>query len=116
MGTRMKHVLVYRRLQEKHLNLLREDCEVSYYPKVTENNKSKFLADLKTADGLFGAGMTVSSELLDQAKKLRVVSNFSAGYDNLDLKALTARKIIATNAPDILTDTVADLIFTLMLS
>src|SRR5699024_154687 len=75
-----------------------------------------FLEAMKTADALFGAGLKVTEELLDQSPNLKVISNFSAGYDNLDLKLLSRKKIIGTNAPDALVDTVADLIFSLVLS
>ncbi len=113
---RLKHVVVYRTLQDNHLDMLRKDFQVSYYPSITDDNRDSFLSDLKTADGLLGAGMKISSELLDQAKQLRVISNFSAGYDNVDLDELTSRGIIATNVPDALTDSVADLIFSSLLS
>lgn len=112
----MKHVVVYRKLQPKHLELLREHCHVSYYPGVDDENRNEFLKDLKTADALFGAAMKITKEMLDIAENLRVVSNFSAGYDNFDLEDLTKRGIIATNAPDALTDTVADLYFASLLA
>lgn len=111
----MKHIVVYRALQQKQLDFLRKHCQVSYHPDVTEKNE-EFLQSLKTANGLFGAGMKITEDLLSMAKNLQVVSNFSAGYDNLDLNLLTKKGIIATHAPDALTDTVADLIFTLMLT
>ncbi|MDY0406801.1 D-glycerate dehydrogenase [Virgibacillus sp. 179-BFC.A HS] len=60
--------------------------------------------------------MKVNQEMLDRAPKLRIVSNISAGYDNLDIKELTSRGIMATNTPDVLTDTTADAIFGLLLA
>ncbi len=47
---------------------------------------------------------------------MKIVSNVSVGYNNLDLEELTKRGIMATNTPDILTDTVADTVFALLLS
>src|SRR5699024_2500564 len=113
----MKKVVVYRTLPEKQLNFLRNNYNVSYFPELSNplENKS-FLEAMKTADALFGAGLKVTEELLDQCPNLKVISNFSAGYDNLDLKLLSRKKIIGTNAPDALVDTVADLIFSLVLS
>lgn len=112
----MNHVVVYRKIQPKHLDLLRQHCRVSYYPDVHDENRNEFFNDLQTADALLGAAMKITSEMLDQAPNLRVVSNFSAGYDNLDLDLLTSRGIIVTNAPDALTDTVADLYFASILA
>lgn len=111
----MKHVVVYKSLQQKQLEFMKRYFKVSYYPEVAIDNK-EFLESLSTADGLFGAGMKITEELLDRAEKLKVISNFSAGYDNLDLDMLTNKGIIATNAPDALVDTVADLIFGLVLT
>ena len=113
----MKNVVVYRTLQSKQLDFLQNNFNVSYFPDL-ENplNDKDFLEAMKTTDALFGAGLKVTKELLDQSPNLEVISNFSAGFDNLDLELLSERKIIATNAPDALVDTVADLIFTLVLA
>ena len=50
------------------------------------------------------------------AGRLRAVANVGVGYDNLDIDALAARGIVATNTPDVLTETTADLGFALMLA
>ncbi len=58
----------------------------------------------------------VDAELLAAAPRLRVVANMAVGYDNLDLAALAARGIVATNTPGVLTETTADLAFALLLA
>lgn len=58
----------------------------------------------------------VDRQLLDQGPKLKVVSNVSVGYNNLDLEQLGKRNIMATNTPGVLTDTVADTIFGLLIA
>jgi len=50
------------------------------------------------------------------AEELKIVANYAVGYNNIDIPACTKRKIAVTNTPDVLTDTTADLTFTLMLS
>ncbi len=57
----------------------------------------------------------IDQEFLDQAPHLRIVSNMAVGYDNLDLPALTAQGILATNTPDVLTESTAELAMALML-
>src|SRR5699024_7777165 len=47
---------------------------------------------------------------------LKIISNVSVGYNNLDIQELTKRNIMATNTPDVLTDTVADIIFGLLIA
>jgi glyoxylate reductase len=59
---------------------------------------------------------TVDTELLSRAGRLRVVAVYAAGYNNVDLQAATARGIVVTNTPDVLTETTADLTWGLMLA
>jgi len=59
---------------------------------------------------------TVDTELLSHAGRLRVVAVYAAGYNNIDLQAATARGIMVTNTPDVLTETTADLTWGLMLA
>jgi len=59
----------------------------------------------------------VDSALLDAAgPSLKVVSNFGVGFDNIDLDAVRARGVRATNTPDVLTGTTAELAVALMLA
>jgi glyoxylate reductase len=59
---------------------------------------------------------TVDADLLDAAPALRVVTNVAVGYNNVDVQAATARGIVVTNTPDVLTETTADLAFALLLA
>jgi glyoxylate reductase len=58
----------------------------------------------------------VDEELLDNAPRLRVVSNMAVGYDNIDVAACTARGIPVGNTPGVLTDTTADFAWTLLMA
>jgi glyoxylate reductase len=59
----------------------------------------------------------VDGELLERAgPELAVVANFAVGYDNLDLDACTARGVLATNTPDVVTEATADLTWALLLA
>ena len=57
----------------------------------------------------------VDEGVLAQGPRLRIVANCAVGIDNLELGALRARGIVATNTPGVLTDASADLAFALML-
>lgn len=112
----MNNVIVYKKIPEHLLDHLKKYCNVTYFEEINEKNRNEFYEQLKTTNGLLGSAMKITTEILDRAPLLRVVSNTSAGYDNLNLDDLTKRGIMATNAPDALTDTVADLIFGLLLA
>ena len=58
----------------------------------------------------------VDAELLAAAPNLRVAATVSVGYDNIDVAACTARKVVATNTPGVLDDTTADFAWTLLMA
>ncbi len=73
--------------------------------------------DLANADGLVCLLLDkIDRAVLAAAPKLRVVANCAVGIDNIDLAAATAAKVAVTNTPDVLTESTAELAFTLMLA
>src|SRR5918999_903864 len=59
----------------------------------------------------------VDAELLDRAgPELAVVANYAVGFDNLDLEACTARGVLASNTPEVVTEATADLTWALLLA
>jgi len=89
------------------------------YEKLGGDNDAgheELLIKLHDKEGLLTAGTKIDKNLLDHAPKLKVVSNMSVGYNNFDIKEMKTRNVIGTNTPGVLNDTVADLIFALMLS
>ena len=58
----------------------------------------------------------IDAELMDKAPKLKVISNYAVGFDNIDIPAATKRGIIVGNTPGVLTETTADLAFALMMA
>jgi glyoxylate/hydroxypyruvate/2-ketogluconate reductase len=110
-----KEIILYRSIPEILLQCLKEQFEVKYHAFEPEMNP-EFYKDLRSAEAIIGSKLIVDHTLLDQAPQLKLVVNISVGYDNLDVNALTERGIMATNTPDVLTDTVADTVFGLMLS
>jgi glyoxylate reductase len=58
----------------------------------------------------------LDAELLDHCPGLRVVANMAVGLDNVDVEAATARGVLVTNTPGVLTEATADLTFALLLA
>jgi hypothetical protein len=68
-------------------------------------------------DGTLVTGLDrIDAALLDACPRLKAVSNLAAGYNNMDLAACTARGVVATNTPDVLNETTADLAFALLMA
>jgi D-3-phosphoglycerate dehydrogenase len=82
-----------------------------------ENYKdvSDLLTAVSDADAMIVRSDMVTSEVLDAAKKLKIVVRAGAGYDNLDLDACTERNVVAMNTPGQNSNAVAELAFALML-
>jgi gluconate 2-dehydrogenase len=77
--------------------------------------RNEMLKQIATVEGLLTTGGKIDEELLKHAPHLKVVSNISVGYNNMDLAAMKARGVIGTNTPEVLDETVADLVFALIL-
>jgi len=58
----------------------------------------------------------IDAEVIERAETLRVIANCAVGFDNIDVRAATARGIVVTNTPDVLTDATADLAWTLLMA
>lgn len=112
----MKKIIVYNRLEKPVLEKLQKKYDVHFFKDVDTKNDPEFLYHLQDAEGIMGLELKVDKELLDQAPKLKIVSNVSVGYNNLDVDELTKRGILATNTPNVLNETVADTIFGIMMA
>ena len=73
------------------------------------------LTAVSDADAMIVRSDMVTSEVLDAAKKLKIVVRAGAGYDNLDLPACTAHNVVAMNTPGQNSNAVAELAFEMML-
>ncbi|KTT33345.1 2-hydroxyacid dehydrogenase [Pseudomonas rhizoryzae] len=109
-----KHVVVYNRLPEKLVERLREHFTVEVIP--FSANLDLFAASAAKAQGLIGASRTLGEKELAMATTLEAIASVSVGYDSYDVDYLTERGILLTNTPDVLTETTADLGFTLLMS
>src|SRR5439155_23553536 len=80
-------------------------------------SRQVLLREVTQVDGLLSLLTDrIDGEVMDAAPRLRVVSNFAVGFDNIDIPAATQRRIVVTNTPEVLTETVADFAFCLMLA
>jgi D-3-phosphoglycerate dehydrogenase len=85
--------------------------------ELLENYKSvdELLSAVAEADAMIVRSDLVTPAVLDAAKKLKIVVRAGAGYDNLDLEACTAHKVVAMNTPGQNSNAVAELAFEMML-
>jgi glyoxylate reductase len=111
-------VYVTRIIPEGGLRLVREACDAEIWEGETPPPRKVLLGKVRGIDGLL-ALLTdrIDAELMDAAgPQLKVISNYAVGYNNIDVEAATARGIAVGNTPGVLTDTTADMAFTLLMA
>lgn len=110
-------VLVSRAIFTDVVDRLREYFDVEDNPADTLFTKAELVQRLRGKVGVLATGsVVVDAEVLDANPQLRVVANMAVGYNNIDVAACTARGVVATNTPDVLTETTADFGFALMMA
>ncbi|MBV8379330.1 MAG: D-glycerate dehydrogenase [Paucibacter sp.] len=110
-------ILVARRLFPEVLARLREHFDIESNEGDTPWTPAELAARLPGVQGLFIAGTdTVDAALLAAGPELRIVATMTVGYNHIDVAACTARGVLVTNAPDVLTETTADFGFALMMA
>ena len=113
----MARCFVTRELPGPALDRLRAEHEVAVWPRRTPPSHPELERGVADADGLL-CMLTdpVDAALIAATAKLRAISNYAVGTDNVDIAAATARGIPVGNTPDVLTDSTADLTIALMLA
>src|SRR5687767_14286194 len=111
-------VLVTRVIPDAGLEPVRAACEVDLWSDELPPPREELLRRVAGKDGVLSLLTDrIDDELLDAAGPgLKVVSNFAVGFDNIDVAACTRRGIPAGNTPGVLTETTADLAFTLLMA
>ncbi|MBP7381808.1 D-glycerate dehydrogenase [Myxococcota bacterium] len=111
-------VFVSREIPEAGLKLLAGVGNLTVFRGEMPPPREQMLAAVKDCDGIICLlSDTVDDQLLAAAgPRLKVVSLFSAGFNNVDIAAATRRGVVITNTPGQLTETTAELAFTLMMA
>ncbi|MCZ6688743.1 MAG: D-glycerate dehydrogenase [Planctomycetota bacterium] len=112
-------VYVTRPLPEGGLRLLEESSDIDSLevnPDDRPLGRGEILRAVKGRDGILTIlHDRIDEEVMAAGKRLRVISNYAAGLDNIDLEAAARRGVVVTNTPDILTDATADFTWALIL-
>ena len=110
-------ILIARAVAAESIDRLRPHFEIETNPDDAIWSREEFIAKLQGKVGAFtSGGERIDAELLAQCPELKICANMSVGYNNFDVQAMTAAGVQATNAPDVLTETTADMAFTLLMA
>jgi len=113
----MNRIYVARRMPDAIMEQLGRLGEMRFWDSQLPPPRDVLLDEVRDVEGLY-CFLTerIDAELLASAPKLRVVSDCSVGYDNIDTAVCIERGVMATHTPNVLTDTVADTTFALILA
>lgn len=96
---------------------LRQHFHVEDNPADEIWNRDELVRRLQGKQGVMSTGSErIDAALLDACPGLKAVCNVGVGYNNIDVAACTARGVLVTNTPDVLTETTADYGFALMMA
>ena len=110
-------VLVCRAVFPAIIDRLREHFEVETNEADVVWTQPELIAHLQGKAGVFVTGtQPIDTALLEACPELRAVCSMAVGYNNIDVPACTARGVLVSNAPDVLTETTADFGFALMMA
>jgi gluconate 2-dehydrogenase len=110
-------VFIARRVFGDIVDRLRADFDVRTHEGESPLPQPELIAALQGCAGVFITGSEkIDAVLLDACPGLKAVCTMAVGYNNIDVAACTARGIVVTNAPGVLTETTADFGFALMMA
>ena len=110
-------VFVSRKIPDPGLELLEPVTRLGVWDQTRRMTRKEQLEAFTLCDGLLTTGeCRVDREMLAACPRVRAVSNYAVGYDNIDVPACTDLGVLVGNTPGVLSETTADLAFTLMLA
>ncbi len=91
--------------------------DVVYWSDASPPSREWLTESVADADGLLCSLVNrIDSEVIDSARRLRVISTYSVGYDHIDVKRARERGIRIGYTPEVLADATADLIIGLLIA
>ena len=110
-------ILIARAVFPEIIARLEQHFEVEANQADATWSKAELIARLQGKAGAFTTGSDrIDADVLAACPQLKICANMAVGYNNFDLDAMTAAGVLATNAPDVLTETTADFGFALLMA
>ncbi|MCX8641356.1 MULTISPECIES: 2-hydroxyacid dehydrogenase [unclassified Gilliamella] len=113
-----KNVVLFSKIPADQQARLEQAFNLTLFERNPNTDTEAFIQALASADGMIGSNMPtrIDDEFLTQTPKLKAAATISVGYDNYDLSALKKHGVRLMNTPKVLTESTADLIFTLLMA
>ena len=110
-------IFVTRKIPKKGLDLLSKKHEIKVNPYDRVLSKKEIIKGIKGKDGLLCLLTDkIDEDIIKSEKNLKMIANYAVGYNNIDVKTATKLGIPVSNTPDVLTDTTAEMAWSLLFS
>ena len=103
-------------MPEESLTRLKKYCKVCIHTADSPITQEELLEFAPLLDAIIPVGTKINAKFIEKAKKLKIISNYGVGYDNINLVAASKKGIPVTNLPYSVTEATAELTMTLMLA
>jgi glyoxylate reductase len=111
------YVFISRNIFPEALDKVKSETSVEVWPDRFPPPYEVLVEKTSHANGLLCMlSDRIDAKLIEASPNLKVISTMAVGYDNIDITAATARGIFVGNTPGVLTETTADLTFSLLLA
>jgi len=112
----MEQIYISRRLPDEGLRKLQQ-YNLEIYEGDTPPSKEEIIRGIHGKDALISLLTDpIDKEVIEASSQLKIIANYAAGVDNIDISMATRKGILVTNTPGVLTETTADLTWALILS
>jgi glyoxylate reductase len=110
-------VFVTRLIPDAGLNVIKDRCDAEIWTDPLPPPYAVLRQKVASCEGLVSLLTDkIDAALMDAAPRLKVVSNYAVGFNNVDVPGATARGIAVGNTPGVLTDATADMAFCLLIA
>jgi glyoxylate reductase len=110
-------VFVTRKIPQKGLDMIAGEFDVTIWPSEYPPSKEEIIDNAYDCEGLITLlSDPIGADMISQLPRLKVIAQYAVGYDNINVEEATQRGIMVTNTPGVLTETTADLTWSLIMS
>jgi len=110
-------IFVTRKIPEKGLDLLKKHYELEINPENRVLTKKEIIKGLKGKDGLLCLLTDeIDKDVINAEPKLKMIASYAVGFNNINVKVATERKIPVSNTPGVLTDATSEMAWALLFS
>lgn len=110
-------VVITRILPQSAMDMVTAECDADINEEDVRYSKKKLMERVKGKEGMICLLTDeIDAEVVEACQGMKVIANVAVGYNNVDVNAASEKGILVTNTPGVLTETTADLAWSLLMT